>query len=183
MQQNQDNLTDENPYLPPKSEDFRQPEINRERTIGQKIRHIALAALVFSLLATLVNFILGAINLFYYGKEKNIIILSLISIGLFFTYYITGVLFSIIYERHISKVKNKYIYSLVIVFILFFIFQIIGVYGYIFFKYDYLFSLKQIFYGLIKNHTKIKIIIQDIETLIIMMISIFFTIKMLDKHR
>ena len=66
-------MIDNNPYSPPKSEDFRLPENNYQPTKGQKIRHILLGALYFSLLSSLLGCIVGAINMFFSGKEIQII--------------------------------------------------------------------------------------------------------------
>lgn len=186
MQHNQDDLINENRYAPPKSADFRLPENNYQPTKGQKIRHILLGALYFSLLSSLLGCIVGAINMFFSGKEIQIIYFIPIFIVMFLFSFIIGLIFCIYNEHHIKKVKNKYIYSLVSSFVILVIQSIIIIFGILFFMAKYFnfdFNFDYLSKSLIYMYAKKKQWILDIETFIIMAISIFITIKILDRHR
>ena len=104
MQQNPNHLTEENPYSPPKSNNFRLPENNYHQiTKGQKIRHILLGAFWFSLLDSLLCCIVGIINMFFSGKEIHLIYYIPIFIVVFLFSFIVGSIFFTYYERHIKK--------------------------------------------------------------------------------
>ncbi|MBP3220420.1 MAG: hypothetical protein J6M43_00070 [Neisseriaceae bacterium] len=172
----------DNPYAPPKSENFKLPKLTK----GQKIRHILLGALSFSLLSTLLSGIFAVINLFFSGKEIQIYILCFVLIIPFLLSFIIGIIFSIYNERHIRKVKNRYIYSLISAIVILVIMNMILIFGTLFFvaKYsNFDFNLDYLFNALIHMYSKSKQWILDIETFIIIAISIFITIKILDRHR
>lgn len=189
MQQNQDNLINENPYSPPKSADFRQPENNNyQLTKGQKIRHILLGAFWFSLLNSLLCCIVSVINMFFSGKEINIIYFIPIFIVIFLFSFIVGAIFFTYNERYIKKVKNKYTYSLVSSFVILIIQNTIIVFITWFFMTKYLnfnfdLNLDNLFYIFTYMYVEKKQWILDIETFMIMAISIFITIKILDRNR
>lgn len=187
MQQNQDNLINENPYSPPKSADFRQPENNNyQLTKGQKIRHILLGAFWFSLLNSLLCCIVGVINMFFNGKEIHLIYYIPIFIVIFLFSFIVGAIFFTYNERYIKKVKNKYIYSLVSAFVVLVIQQVILIFGTLFFTTKYFnidFNLDFLFYIFTYMYVKNKQWVLDIETFMIIAISIFITIRILDRHR
>ena len=188
MQQNQDNLTNENPYSPPKSADFRLPENNYQLTKGQKIRHILLGAFWFSLLNSLLCCIVSVINMFFSGKEIHLIYYIPIFIVIFLFSFIVGAIFFTYNERYIKKVKNKYTYSLVSSFVILIIQNTIIVFITWFFMTKYLnfnfdLNLDNLFYIFTYMYVEKKQWILDIETFIIMAISIFITIKILDRHR
>ena len=187
MQQNQDNLINEHPYSPPKSADFRQPENNNyQLTKGQKIRHILLGALSFSFLLSTLMTITTAINMFFDGKELQIIYFVPFLIIIFMCSFIIGIFFSIYNERHIKKIKNKYIYSLVCGFVIYISLTLTVVFCVFFFVVDS-FSLDKflyaVLYSLISTFSKTKQQILAVEGIIILAISIFITIKILDRHR
>lgn len=186
MQPSKDNLTNENPYSPPKSADFRQPENNYQPIKGQRIRHILLGALSFSFLSSTLMTITTAINMFFDGDELQIIYFIPIFIIMFLIAFIVGIVFSIYNEYHIKKIKNKYIYSLVCGFVIYISLTLTVGFCVFFFVVDS-FSLDKFLYAflyaLINTFSKTKQQIFAFEGIIILAISIFITIRILDRHR
>lgn len=131
MQQNQDNLINENPYSPPKSEDFRQPEnSNYQPTKGQRIGRIVLSSIVFALSELVAYFVISliAVIIFFVFKKIDfstvILVLSQLNSSynilnkmfiiygiMFLVVILFGIVFFIFTEYYyFQKMKNKYVY-------------------------------------------------------------------------
>ena len=110
---------DENPYAPPLSADFRQPENNPnyQPTKKQRVARIALSAFVFALSIALVSGVFILVRLIWKYPDflqqiDALIMLVLLCIAIFLGMAILGSIFFIFTEYRFNKMKNKYIYIL-----------------------------------------------------------------------
>lgn len=178
-------MIDENPYSPPKSEDFRLPKSAYQPSKKQRMARVIIGISILSLLLALFNYISYLIEILITGKKIELI-RFLISIGTFVISIIPSLFFSIFTEYHIEKIKNKKYYVLFWAFsIIIFSWIIIVLIGLVYYN-DRLLSLSDYLgylIGFVKGiHNNVSLS-DFLYSIILYIIAVWITLVVLNKHR
>ncbi|MBQ9182919.1 MAG: hypothetical protein IJ143_03970 [Neisseriaceae bacterium] len=173
----------DNPYSPPLSADFRQPENNPnyQPTKKQSVARIALSAFVFALSFTLLCCLVALIRLFweypvFFQQTSNVVMFVSWIIEIFMVAMIVGLIFSILTECRFNKIKNKYFYILTTAFF------IIVLYIFIF-PIFYATNFNNYLYFLVLMITDKQTILELTYSSLILIISLGLSFSVFSKHR
>ena len=114
-------MTDENPYAPPKSSDFRLPENAYQPTKGQKIARIVLGTLFVPLLMVVMIFLFARLLGVDYRQTLDIsffLFFVIVLVGFYFMSIVQSFLFSLTLEKYCPNIGKKiicvFIFSMII---------------------------------------------------------------------
>ena len=106
-------MTDENPYAPPKSTYYMQPEQDYQPTKGQKIMRIILGTLCVPLLMTIIEIgVMIWVSFVVNYQLRFFITFMTIFIGLYIISIVPNVIFTWILEKYCPTIGKKIICAL-----------------------------------------------------------------------
>ena len=107
-------MTEENPYAPPKSIDFRLPEQDYQPTKGQKIMRVILGTLCVPLLMAVIEVgVLIGVSLVVNYQLRFFITFIAIFVGLYVISIVPNIIFAWVLEKYCPTVGKKIICAVI----------------------------------------------------------------------